>query len=83
MLNERQYLMIDLLVKTNKSISADHIAKIVVRSKRTIMRDLSSIKIFLETNNIGELLVNVERQGYRIKIDDNEKIRRFYEEKYS
>lgn len=77
MLNERQYLIVDLLVKTNKSISADDIAKIVVRSKRTIMRDLSSIKLFLEINRIGELLVNVERLGYQIKIDDNEKYEDF------
>lgn len=77
MLNERQYLIVDLLVKTNKPVSADDISKIVVRSRRTIMRDLSSIKLFLESNHIGELLVNVERQGYRIKIDDTQKYEEF------
>ncbi|MEG0273749.1 MAG: PTS sugar transporter subunit IIA [Longicatena sp.] len=73
MLNERQYLIMDLLVKTNKSINTEDISKIVVKSKRTIMRDLSSIKLFLEANHIGELISSVERQGYRIKIDDEAK----------
>ncbi|MGM0214204.1 PTS sugar transporter subunit IIA [Enterococcus sp. AZ109] len=68
MLNERQYSMIELLTKAPSPIRADEIAKIVVKSKRTIMRDLSSIKLFLETNNVGELIVRPEQQGYTITI---------------
>lgn len=71
MLNDRQYLIVDLLVKTNSSISAEDISKIVMKSKRTIMRDLSTVKLFLESNQIGELLVNVDGQGYRIKVDNS------------
>lgn len=70
MLNERQYIIIELLTKAPSPIRADEIAKIVVKSKRTIMRDLSSIKLFLETNNIGELIVRQEHQGYTISITD-------------
>ena len=68
MLNERQYIIIELLTKAPSPIRADEIAKIVVKSKRTIMRDLSSIKLFLETNNVGELIVRPEQQGYTITI---------------
>ena len=70
MLNERQYIIIELLTKAPSPIRADEIAKIVVKSKRTIMRDLSSIKLFLETNNGGELIVRPEQQGYTISITD-------------
>lgn len=70
MLNERQYIIIELLTKAPSPIRADEIAKIVVKSKRTIMRDLSSIKLFLETNNVGELIVRPEQQGYTISITD-------------
>lgn len=77
MLNDRQHLIVDLLVKTSSPIGADDISKIVIRSKRTIMRDLSTIKLFLESQQIGELLVNVERQGYRIKIDNLSKYEEF------
>ncbi|EOH96209.1 PTS sugar transporter subunit IIA [Enterococcus pallens] len=70
MLNERQYIIIELLTKAPSPIRADEIAKIVVKSKRTIMRDLSSIKLFLETNNVGELIVRPEQQGYTITITD-------------
>ena len=73
MLNERQFMIVELLVKTNNSISAEEISKIVIRSKRTVMRDLSSIKLFLYNNKIGELLVNVDKIGYRIRIDNEQK----------
>lgn len=76
MLNERQYNIIELMSKSPSPIRADEIAKIVVKSKRTIMRDLSTIKVFLESNNIGELVSYPDQQGYKIKILDN----KLYEE---
>lgn len=72
MMNERQYIIIELLTKAPSSIRADEIAKFVVKSKRTIMRDLSSIKLFLETNSVGELMVYPEQQGYKIRIMDDQ-----------
>lgn len=72
MLNERQYTIIDLLTKTPSPVRVDEIAKIVVKSKRTIMRDLSSIKLFLETNNVGELIAYPEQQGYKIRITNDQ-----------
>ena len=63
MLNERQYNIIELMSKSPSPIRADEIAKIVVKSKRTIMRDLSTIKVFLESNNIGELVSYPDQQG--------------------
>lgn len=72
MLNERQYIIIELLTKAPSPIRADEIAKIVVKSKRTIMRDLSSIKLFLESNNVGELMASPDQQGYKIRIIDDQ-----------
>lgn len=72
MLNERQYIIIDLLTKTPSPIRVYEIAKIVVKSKRTIMRDLSSIKLFLESNNVGELIAYPEQQGYKIRIGNGQ-----------
>lgn len=70
MLNDRQYMIIELLTKAPSAMRAEEIAKIVVKSKRTIMRDLSTIKVFLEVNQIGELLLNSEQQGYKIQVTD-------------
>ncbi|GCF95932.1 putative frv operon regulatory protein [Enterococcus florum] len=70
MLNERQYIIVELLTKAPSPIRSEEIAKIVAKSKRTIMRDLSSIKLFLESNGIGELTVQPDQQGYKIFITD-------------
>lgn len=76
MLNNRQYLIIDLLVKTSTPINADGISKVVIKSKRTIMRDLSAIKTILENHNLGELH-NYEGLGYKADILDFDKYEDF------
>ncbi|MFB6468195.1 PTS sugar transporter subunit IIA [Cytobacillus sp. Hz8] len=76
MLSNRQYSIIDLLVKTSTPINADSIAKVAIRSKRTIMRDLSAIKTILESNDIGELLT-YEGLGYKVEISDFDKYEDF------
>ena len=66
-MNERQQIIIELLSHTSTFVSLDQIASTVKRSKRTVLRDLSGIKIFLEEEKIGNLLSEIGK-GYRIEI---------------
>lgn len=79
MLNDRQLSIIDLLSKSEVPISSENIAGVVMKSKRTIMRDLSTIKEFLESNDIGQLIVNVKGSGYKIIINDRKAYNSFME----
>lgn len=79
MLNSRQYLIVDLLAKTSTPIAVDEIAKIACKSKRTIMRDLSSIKLILESQGFGELQ-NIDSVGYKVNIDDFDAYEEFMKE---
>lgn len=73
MLNSRQLSIIEMLSKSEIPISSENISKIVMKSKRTVMRDLSTIKVFLEKNEVGKLLVDSKGGGYKIIIT-NKKI---------
>lgn len=70
-MNERQQIIIELLSHTSTSVSLDQIASTVKRSKRTVLRDLSGIKIFLEEEKIGNLISEVGK-GYRIEITNED-----------
>ena len=70
-MNDRQQIIIGLLRHTTTTITLDKIATIVKKSKRTVMRDLSTIKVFLEQEKIGSLVME-PGEGYRIDITDYE-----------
>lgn len=79
MLNSRQYFIVDLLVKTPTPKSIDEIAKITNKSKRTIMRDLSTIKLLIKEKSIGEVK-KIDRNGYKIHIHNIENYESFMSE---
>lgn len=66
-MNERQQKIIELLSHASTSVSLEQIASFVNRSKRTVLRDLSGIKIFLEEQNVGSLITELGK-GYHIEI---------------
>lgn len=77
MIQERHFQIIDLLIKTLHPMTAECIAKEVSKSKRTVMRDLSTIKDYFEEYGFGEILVSTEPSGYSIKIIDPESFEQF------
>lgn len=77
MLNDRQLSIVDFLSKSELPVSSEEIAKIVMKSKRTVMRDLSTIKAFLEKNEIGHLITNTKTSGYKIVIDNRKEYENF------
>lgn len=70
-MNERQQFILELLIHASSPVSIDSIVSQVQKSKRTILRDLSTIKMYLEAENIGELINNTS--GYKINITEVEK----------
>lgn len=70
-MNERQQFILEFLIHASSPVSIDSIVSQVQKSKRTILRDLSTIKMYLEAENIGELINNTS--GYKINITEVEK----------
>ncbi|WP_028042675.1 PTS sugar transporter subunit IIA [Candidatus Stoquefichus massiliensis] len=70
-MNERQQFILELLIHATSPIPIDSIVSQVQKSKRTVLRDLSTIKMYLESENIGELINN--NNGYKINITEVEK----------
>lgn len=70
-MNERQQFILELLMHASSPISIDNIVSQVQKSKRTVLRDLSTIKMYLESEKIGELINN--NNGYKINIIEVEK----------
>ncbi len=76
-MQERQFQIIELLMKSSSPLSLDEIAKEIHRSKRTIMRDLSSIKDQLETLDFAELKVSANPTLYALEINNYQAFERF------
>lgn len=72
MFNNRQFQIIELL--RNKDVSAEKISKIVKKSIRTVMRDITLIKEYFEENDIGKIISSNEKGGYELVVKDKEKL---------
>lgn len=71
MLNNRQILLVDILSKTPSPRSMDSLMKVTHKSKRTILRDLSTIKTVFEQEKIGAVMSHGDGLGYQIRIEDD------------